>query len=214
MEFRFEDILKNIMPGSIVFTGVLLIILNQITFDCMIEILKSDLKEYSEILLFIILIASYLFGYLNDSISSTLEHILYKIIKKPSYYLLTNSCKRNKVKLANLDDVLKKIKEKFDIKIESLEKTDLNSTKAFKLINQCKKDDDSLKEFYFSYIFSRNILFASIFLSIAIITSNHLNLEWFSYPIILCILTVLYFRRIEKSFYYSRRVIVGLLQTE
>ena len=214
MEFRFEDILKKIIPGSIVFTGVLLIILNQITFDCMIEIVKSDLKEYSEILLFIILIISYLLGYLNDSISSMFEnYILYKIIKKPSYYLLTNSCKINKLKIANLDEVLNKINEKFKIKIECLEKTDLNSSQAFKLINQCKKDDDLLKEYYFSYIFSRNIFFASIFLSIAIVTSNHLNLEWFSYPIILCILTILYFRRIEKSFYYSRRVIVGLLHT-
>lgn len=214
MEFRFEDILKKIIPGSIVFTGVLLIILNQITFDCMIEILKSDLKEYSEILLFIILIISYLFGYLNDSISSTFEnYILYKIIKKPSYYLLTDSCKISKLKIANLDDVLKKINEKFGIKIETLEETDLNSSQVFKLINQCKKEDDSLKEYYFSYIFSRNIFFASIFLSIAIGTSNHLELEWFSYPIIFCILTILYLRRIEKSFYYSRKVIVGLLQT-
>lgn len=214
MEFRFEDILKKIIPGSIVFTGVLLIILNQITFECMIEILKSDLKEYSEILLFIILTISYLLGYINDSISSTFEnYILYKIIKKPSYYLLTNSCKINKLKLANLDEVHNKINEKFKIKIECLEKTDLNSSQAFKLINQCKKDDDSLKEYYFSYIFSRNIFFASIFLSIAIATSIHLNLKWFSYPIILFILTVLYVRRIEKSFYYSRKIIVGILHT-
>jgi len=214
MEFRFEDILKNIIPGSIVFTGVLLIILNQITFDCMIEIIKSDLKDYSEVLLFIILTASYLFGYLNDSISSTLEHILYKLIKKPSYYLLTNSCTctMSRLKIADLDAVLEKIKEKFKIEINNSEE---NSNQAFKLINQYKKDNDSLKEYYFSYIFSRNIFFASIFLSIAIITSNHLKLEWFYYyPITLCILTILYFRRIEKSFHYSRKVIVGILQTE
>ncbi len=213
MEFRFEDILKNIIPGSIIFTGVILIILNQITFDCMIEILKSDLKEYSEILLFASLTAIYLFGYINDSISSILENILYKIIKKPSYYLLTNSGKISRLKIANLDAVLEKIKEKFEIEITNLEGTDLNTSKAFKLINQCKKDNDSLKEYYFSYIFSRNIFFASIFLSIAIVTSNHLKLEWFSYPIVLCILTILYLRRIEKSFYYSRRVILGLLHT-
>lgn len=215
MEFRFEDILKKIIPGSIVFIGVLLIILNQITFDCMIEILKSDLKEYSEILLFIILIVSYLFGYLNDSISSTFEnYILYKIINKPSYYLLTNSCKINKLKIANLDEVLNKINEKFKIKIQILEKTDLNSSQAFKLINQCKKDDDSLKEYYFSYIFSRNIFFAFIFLSIAIVTSIHLNLAWYSYLILLLILIILYIRRYEKSFYYSRKVIIGFLHTK
>jgi len=214
MEFRFEDILKNIIPGSIVFTGVLLIILNQITFDCMIEILKSDLKEYSEILLFAILTASYLFGYLNDSISSILESLLYKIIKKPSYYLLTNSGKISRLKIANLDAVLEKIKDKLKIEINNLEITDLKTSQAFKLINQCKKDNDSLKEYYFSYIFSRNIFFASIFLSIAIATSNHLKLELFYYPIILCILTILYVRRIEKSFYYSRKVIVGILQVE
>jgi hypothetical protein len=212
MEFRFEDILKKIIPGSIVFGAVSLMLLNQLSFDYMKKLLQSDLKEYSEILLFIILIGSYLFGYLNDSISSTLEnYILYKIIKKPSYYLLTNSGKISKLKIANLDDVLKKINENFGIKIVSLEQTDLNSNKAFKLINQCEKVDDSLKEYYFSYIFSRNIFFASIFLSIAIVTSNHLNLEWFSYPIILLILAILYVRRIEKSFYYSRKVIVGFL---
>lgn len=82
MEFRFEDILKNIIPGSIVFSGIVIIILNQITFDCMIEILKSDLKEYSEVLLLLILTSSYLFGYLNDSISSILEnYVVYSIIK-------------------------------------------------------------------------------------------------------------------------------------
>lgn len=208
MEFRFEDILKNIIPGFIVFTGVLLLILNQITFDCMKEILKSDLKEYSEILLFVILTASYLFGYLNDSISSILENILYKIIKKPSYYLLTNSGKISRLKIANIDAVLEKIREKFEIQINNLEE---NSNRAFKLINQCKKDNDSIKEYYFSYIFSRNIFFASIFLSIAILASNHLKLELFYYPVILCILIILYCRRIEKSFYYSRKVIVGIL---
>lgn len=213
MEFRFEDILKNIIPGSIVFGGFSLMVLNQISFDDLKALVKSDLKEFSEILLFTILIVSYLFGYLNDSISSTLEHILYKIIKKPSYYLLTDSSKSNKIKLANLDEVLKKIEENFEIKIESGDKNDLNSTKAFKLINQRKKDDDSIKEFYFSYIFSRNIFFASIFLSIAIVTSNHLNLGWFSYPTLLFILTMLYIRRVEKSFYYSRKVILGFLHT-
>ena len=219
MEFRFEDILKKIIPGFIVFTGILIIILNQITFDCMVEILKSDLKEYSEVLLLAILIVSYLFGYLNDSISSIIENnILYGwFLRKPSYHILTNSC-RKKLSEANLKLVLKKIEDKLKIKIgastETEKEINKKTTEIFKQINEAKKDDSLLKEYYFSYIFSRNIFFAFIFFSIAILTSNHLNLGWRSYIIILLVLIILWIRRVERSFYYSRKVILGLLQME
>lgn len=217
MEFRFEDILKKIIPGSIVLLAVILILLNQITFDYIKKIIKSDLKEYSEIILFVILTGSYLFGYIIDSISSNLEnYILYSCIKRPSYHILTNSCKQ-KLGIANLPVVMKKIDEKFNIKIDPLVDSDSEiskkTTQIFREINQVKKGDETLKEYYFSYIFSRNIFFAFIFLSISIVTSNHLDLEWFSYPIFLFILIVLYARRVEKSFYYSKKIILSVLLT-
>lgn len=217
MEFRFEDILKKIIPGSIVLLAVMVLLLNQITFEDMKELLKSDLKEYSEIILFAILTFSYLFGYLIDSISSNLEnYILYSCIRRPSYHILTNSCKR-KLGIANLDGVMKKIEDKFSIKIDSsvdsISETNKKTTQIFREINQSKKDDETLKEYYFSYIFSRNIFFAFIFLSISIVTSNHFDLEWFSYPILLFILIILYVRRVEKSFYYSRKIILSILLT-
>ncbi|WP_281235164.1 hypothetical protein [Flavobacterium gelatinilyticum] len=215
MEFRFEDILKNIIPGTIVLLSVTLVFINQITFEDIKQIIKSDLKEYSEIILFVILSVSYVLGYLIDSISSYFEnYILYPCIKRPSFHILTNSCKK-KLGLTNLEVIENKIEQKFSIKIDpSLDtpsEIENKTTQIFKEINQIKIDDAHLKEYYFSYIFSRNIFFAFIMLSLAIVTSNHLDLHWYEYLTLMLIVSILYWRRVEKSFYYSRKVILSIL---
>jgi hypothetical protein len=219
MEFRFEDILKKIIPGFIFLTGVVIICFNQLNNKEIFDLISSDLKEYSEVILFLILIISYLFGYLNDSISSLLEnYILYNLINKPSYHILKKSCRKKHI-IHDLTTIISKVEEKYKFiiielkkeKIDDLNKAVEESTEIFKLINQNKKNDESIKEYYFSYIFSRNIFFSYAFLLISIIVSNHFDLGRISYTILLLILVVFYNRRIENSYYYSRKVLLSIL---
>src|SRR4051794_33203766 len=95
MEFRFEDILKNIIPGALLLTSLIFAIVAPLPITTVEAFLKSDIKEYSEILLVSFLVVSYLFGYLIDAISSWAEHyLIHKTFGSPSYNLLTGKGER------------------------------------------------------------------------------------------------------------------------
>lgn len=111
MEFRIEDILKNIIPGMIFIIGILILYFNGFSYPDFIKFISTDIKEYSEIILVLLLVASYIAGYLVDSLSSILEHYcIYKIFGTPSLKLLTG--KGDRIKLVNHVAVLDNINTK------------------------------------------------------------------------------------------------------
>jgi hypothetical protein len=102
MEFRIQDIVKNVIPGTLVILGII------IGLECFLQIdfkvfFENYVKDAGEIWLIVLLISSYIAGYIIDALSSDIEYVIYLMIPKPSFLLLNNSSKR--YKLSNLSEV-------------------------------------------------------------------------------------------------------------
>jgi hypothetical protein len=112
MEFRFEDILKNIIPGMITCFGLSIFFLSNYSYTDIQKTISSDIKEYSEIILVLLLVCCYLVGYCVDALSSVLEHYcIYAIFGTPTLKLLKGKGRR--IFLSNYTEVLQNIKRKY-----------------------------------------------------------------------------------------------------
>src|SRR5687767_156819 len=108
MEFRFEDILKNIIPGGILALAVAVFFIGGLSPESLKNILASDLKEYGEIILIGLLVSFYLLGHFIDALSSLFEfYVIHEVIGRPSYKLLTGKGRR--IRLINHKEIITKI---------------------------------------------------------------------------------------------------------
>jgi hypothetical protein len=211
MEFRIQDILKNIIPGILSLT--LLLIFFYIAESITIPVKVPDVfKDFSEIVLIFFLGVTYFIGFVIDTIASILEQLLYKIIARPSFKLLNGKSQRYPI--VQLDKLVALLKSETSVTISTL--TNVNTSILFNVANlrkeKCELElvKEKVAEYYSSYIFSRNIccvfFLYSILLLISIISISQ------SYIIILltCMQLVLLgltlFRYRQKAYYYSRQV--------
>ena len=219
MEFRFEDILKNIIPGFVLLVGLIFFFYGGRTYDEFQKFISSGYKDYSEVILVLLLIICYLLGFLADAVGSRLEkHCIYAIFGTPSLKLLQNKGRR--IKLVNYQEILNNIVLKCHLTSVTLSTLDrahkIKSTtllfqhaNSLKDLNPNEKIKEKVKEYYFSYIFSRNILFAYLISFILIIFSIRNLLTTTVYVFLIITLFILFLRRMEKSFYYSRQVLIA-----
>lgn len=220
MEFRFEDILKNIIPGMVFLIAIMILFFNQYNYPDFKEIFSSYLKEYSEIILVFILVGSYISGHLLDSFSSLLEYyIIYRIWGAPSLRLLKG--KGSRIHLVNHDKVLQNINKQCFSQADTisftgnLKKDKKLSRELFKQANYLKDlnpNADALKkinDYYYSYIFARNLAFSYLILFIVVMGSF---LKLLTYPTIIVstfFLIALFARRRDRAYYYSRQVLLA-----
>lgn len=73
MEFRIQDILKNIIPGATIVLSVFALLFYYVFFNKYCAVFNSNLKEYSEVLLISLLVVFYICGYTIDLIASNIE---------------------------------------------------------------------------------------------------------------------------------------------
>jgi hypothetical protein len=116
----------------------------------------------------------------------------------------------------NSDLVLNNLDKEYKIYERKIIATDLKTltkkeaSALFKLANvysqRCSDDltKQKLKEYYYAYIFSRNIFFLVFISSIIYLITpfNHLNL--FLLLFILVLNTIFFIRRKDKAYYFSR----------
>jgi hypothetical protein len=220
MEFRFEDILKNIIPGFLVVCSLLLYYLSPLSQSEFQTLLNIYVKDYSAVVLVLLLSLSYVCGYIIDALSSWLEHyIIYKILGTPAYKLIKGIGKRITFNLSgnviqNLDLNYKIYERKIiDHEISALSKKQAaNLFKLASIFSERSADDvtkQKLKEYYYAYIFSRNIFFSVFFSSIIVIMGSYQRLHWAAIIIIIILNVLLFFRRRDKSYYYSRQILIA-----
>ena len=221
MEFRPEDILKNIIPGLIACIGFVSVSLGNFTYSDFKGVFFTDIKDYSEIMLIFLLVFAYLMGYIVDAISSFIEYnIVYKFLGTPSSKLLTNS--KSRIHLVNQEAIINNIVLKCSLKPEDFILDPLQSKKnlkscniLFKHANYLKDENpisgikEKVKQYYFSYIFSRNLFFSAFFSCICVLISQFNKLTFLSITLFVICLLVLYYRKREQSFYYSRQVLLA-----
>jgi hypothetical protein len=228
MKFRFEDFLKNIIPGIILMVGVGLFLIDkpaQLAQGG--AILPSYLKEFPELTVLLFLVLSYLVGYINDGLSSWLEYYcIYYFLGTPALRLLRGKGKR--ISLVTNTGILSHLKT-----VESLTDDDINITDGawcyyrafwssknkvialFKHANNLKDSNpqagigEKIKDYYYAYIFSRNLFFSSLFSSVLIFITFYNSLSWKVVVTIILINLFLGIRRRDKSYYYTRNILLA-----
>lgn len=206
MEFRIQDVLKHILPGGAILLTIFLLFSKTGSFDAS-NFYITYIKDTGELWVFIFLIVAYFCGYLNDAISSQLEYWGYKLINRPSFSLLNDRNKRYKLVQKNdifaaLSATARPISTKEEchkLFLLANAKKDMNPSEAIK---------EKVKEYYNSYVFSRNMLTASV-----VITSVLFYLFGFSFFTLSTSLAILVlFRRWrQKAYCYSRQVFYACL---
>ncbi len=220
MQFRFEDILKNMIPGSLIIFSLIFYFLAPLTGIEFQLFLKNYVQNYSAVIVVVFFIVSYLSGYIMDALASWGEYYaIYKVFGTPAYKLFKQAGTR--MIFQNSDLVLNNLDNEYKIYERKMIATDLKTltkkeaSALFKLANvysqRCSDDltKQKLKEYYYAYIFSRNIFF-SVFISsiIYLITPfNHLNL--FLLLFILVLNTIFFIRRKDKAYYFSRQILIA-----
>jgi hypothetical protein len=220
MEFRFEDIVKNIIPGSLLILSLIFYFLEPLTPGEFKIFLINYIKDYSAVLIVAFLSACYLCGYIIDALASWGEHyIIYKALGTPAYKLFKEEGNRITFNLS--DAVLQNLDQQYNIyerKIitgKTKAFTKKQASDLFKLANifsqRCSDDltKQKLKEYYYSYIFSRNIFFSVIFSSIVLLMAAYDHINFFILVLLVLLNILLFVRRRDKAYYYSRQVLIA-----
>lgn len=219
MDFKFEDILKNIFPGILLMAAVHFAYTSEMPFHNWNNPFPQTWKDFSGILLTVILMIAYIIGYFNDMIASWFEdYILFNITSKPTFLLLTEKTQR--IVLNNPNEIFHKLKTKcsehpFPENVTSITKKDaLRIFEAAKSITESNVSDyakEKLDILYRTLNFSRNLLFALAIL--AILTTIKI---WIVYgfmkfliatAVFIGILIISFFRWKERGLYYSRLIL-------
>jgi len=227
MKFRFEDFLKNIIPGMILLIGICIYLIGYpVKLEKPTDI-GFEPKEFSALIILIFLVLSYLLGYLNDGLSSWLEHyVIYGLFGNPSLRLLRGKGKR--LLLVGHTAILTHLKTNCNLSSDSIQINDgfwigskalsVSRQRArllFKHANDLKDGNskeaikEKLNESYYAYVFSRNLFFSYLFALILAVITWHGFLNVKSAVIAILLLIFLGFRRRDKSFYYSRSVLLA-----
>ncbi|WP_195353773.1 hypothetical protein [Bacteroides cellulosilyticus] len=208
MEYKFQDVLKNIIPGFyILFGSFIICFFNGMSINKITIIMNIFPAEVY--LLFIPLII-YILGYINDTIASFFEYnIYYNIYKRPSELLLNERKKRYK-----LSDV-SKIKQLLNISNAEYPINADNAYKMFQKANSMKKSNEDISEFYVSYIFARNMMTSNVlvtlFCFIGTLFSFH-NISLWAITVVFLVINILFtYRWRQKSIYYSKKVFNSII---
>jgi len=212
MNFRIQEVLKNIIPGLL--TLVSIYFLTSPSLD--LSHFKNEIKELLAIYFVVFLAAVYVFGYFVDWAGSWFERLFYKIWPRPSFYLLNDVNGRiNLLKSSEIVDFLCDVSNRAVQSPLSRE----NAEAIFKVANYLKDKNtskqvnDRIGESYFSQIFSRNLCVSFFFSFIGYVCIYFFNEEScvgnFNQRsfILIGLGVVTIFRWREHAFYYSRNVL-------
>lgn len=208
MEAKFQDLLKNIIPGFYILFGVL-IVCYVIDIRDIVEITKKVITLPIELIVLSLPFSLFILGYINDIFSSLIEFWIYelKIVCRPSFQLLNN--KKKRYKLSNIQKIL----DKLDVQRHRF--NPIESYEIFQYANTIKKNSDEVKEFYLSYVFSRNLMGANLLVllfTFGIYVFNFKDLKILICLLIALILFLLFaYRWKQRSLYYSKKVFNSVL---
>lgn len=231
MEFKIQDVLKNIIPGTLLW--IYIIIALYIHTDMLAtDFLPENAKDFSEICLFIFLTMVYLTGYILDGISSYLEEgLVYEyFVNRPSYHLL-NGTGWEKAKLAGLPLIVQTLTTKHNQEnniqptvadpaapSEPTEITPEFARILFRIANRMKSkctdtQKELISEYYNSYVFSRNIAATALIacLLTLILTITNISDYWVAFTTILIISVFAVLRWRQRAYYYSRIILHSCL---
>ena len=126
MQFRFEDILKNMIPGSVIIFSLIFYFFTPLTPIAIQSFLKNYIQDYSAVIVVIFFIISYIGGYIIDALASWGEYYtIYKVAGTPAYKLFKQL--GNRMTFQNSDLVLYNLNKEYKIYERKIIKADLKT---------------------------------------------------------------------------------------
>ncbi len=209
MESKFQDILKNIIPGCFLLVSIALIsFFTDITF--VTNIIKNTISLPVELLVLFLPFIFFLTGYINDIISSQVEYWIYEIVDSPSYLILNN--KTYRYRIVSLDKLKQLLQIDENVTLIKSEE----AYKKFQKANQMKINNEEINEFYMSYIFSRNLMISSyiaLLYSLIILAVEKGLSELFCLIFIFVLVSLFTHRWNQRAKYYTKKVFLSVIKT-
>lgn len=209
MESKFQDILKNIIPGCFLLVSIALIsFFTDITF--VTNIIKNTISLPVELLVLFLPFIFFLTGYINDIISSQVEYWIYEIVDSPSYLILNN--KTYRYRIVSLDKLKQLLQIDENVTLIKSEE----AYKKFQKANQMKINNEEINEFYMSYIFSRNLMISSyiaLLYSLIILAFEKGLSELFCLIFIFVLVSLFTHRWNQRAKYYTKKVFLSVIKT-
>lgn len=189
MSFKYYDLLSNLTVGIVVFYAIWKFFLPD-----------SEISEW------VVIPAGYVVGYFVDAISSLIEPLLYKTIcGMPSDKLLTPVPGQKwtgikKVRFYFANEAVKALRE--DTMDDEADTRKMFSY-AMRMVNSNK--DCRVPDFNGHYALSR-VVFTTVIIAVVIAEIWYYSV-WYSWPISIAALLLVWNRFRERGYYYAREVL-------
>lgn len=163
MNYRWQETMKILIPGFyiVIFLGIAYFFKN-CTFDK--DVIES-IGKLSAILIVLSLFLAFVVGFVNEVISGGVEYLMYCVcIPRPSRLILNETFTR--FHISKISDLKSKLH------ISNVDKVD--NEKSAKCLRTAKQaiDKDKCIEYYYQSVLGRNLFFAHVIVSIAILFVN------------------------------------------
>jgi len=212
MEFKVQDVIKNVIPGIVLIVSIIWIrIILPGYLDYYLK--EYDLEKLENISIVIFLSVTFIAGYIIDAIASKTEFFLYEnILSRPSHKLLLDTCSK-KYKLRDRSDIISAIIIKHNQDLSTINNKPYNKEDTYKIFRcaskDLKRDEPMIAEYYSSYIFARNlsisIIISFLFCVLTILIKYESCDLYFAIGLFfVALITISRWR--EKSYYYSRQI--------
>ncbi len=188
MTYRFQDILRMVIPGLYLITlcFILFVWVGWIDVSEGATILSLIKSSFANTMALILPFIGFVIGYIINVVSSYIERIIYKVpkAKRPSAYVLMG--KNKNYHIDNLDQL------KVKIRIEEV--TNDNANKAFQSAKEELRNDENINVFYAQSILARNLagcqVLFTILCLICLFINWRLSLWWGIGSFLLCAIMV------------------------
>ena len=163
----------------------------------------ESVSKISAILIMLVLLGSFIVGYINEIISGGIEYMLYCCgLPRPSRLVLNNSFKRFSIeKICDLR-----------YKLQLPETGFIDNAKAAKGLAQAKQatEIDKYQEFYYQSVLARNLFFGHMFSSVLL--SIIIGWSWTLFLSTLIIAVLLCWQWWKMNLVYVKKIFVEYLR--
>ena len=195
MTYRWQEIIKIIIPGFYLLFGIgISVLINHNAFD---KGIVETVGKFSAVLLVLLFFAAFVVGYINEIISGGLEYLMYHWgIPRPSRLILNNRFTRFQI-VRNHE-----LRNKFGL----LRNGFVDNGKAAKALVQAKQsiNMDGCQEFYYQSVLSRNLFFVHLFTSI--IMFFILGWSWILFVFTVSVGLLLYWQWWKMNLVYVKKI--------
>lgn len=212
MNYKFQDILKIVIPGLYLAFAISVVIYKTDSDGQYVptELLNMLKTPFANAIAVFLPFGGYIIGYLLNVIASGFERYLYgkEWLKRPSLHVLQKWDKEYYVK--DCDYIFKTLGFTNTISSE-------NTRLAFRKAKMSIKWNDLMDNFYLQSIIARNILVAHLVVTVACAVVLIINLSWTMCVtmIILALITrCLFLNWRRRSFLYVERVFAEVTNVE